>query len=340
MSKNYAELIQARLEQAAGVAGVIATKIKGLVYYNTTNDRPQIDDGADVSQIMMEKHLPEARRDTKVQLDEAGTGNEIEGILPVTKGGTNSASVLNSQGLLFANQLADSVDTDSQLVWDNVSKKLQIGVGSTTARALTVYGGMTVESGTSDFGTVSASLINVASTTQASNPFPAMTELQRDLVPLAPTEGSGVFNLDTRRLNIYDSIAAKWIEVGSGWVKVTMSYADLTAAALSGTIEALEMVAKLTIHSIMIKHNTVFAGTGVTGLTLDVGITGELDRFVSLFDVFAPVSENAKDSTNMVFIGNIGSVTSIKLTSTSTGANLDQLTQGSVDIYFFTRSLP
>jgi len=90
MSKKYSELIKARLEQATGV---IAQLAKGLIYFKSDTDRPMIDDGADVSQIMMEKHLPEARRSTKVQLDDAGTGNEAEGVLPYTKGGTGVSSL-------------------------------------------------------------------------------------------------------------------------------------------------------------------------------------------------------------------------------------------------------
>jgi len=210
--KNYAELIKARLEQ---VTGVIAQSAKGLIYFKSDTDRPIIDDGTDVSQIMMEKHLPEARRAAKVQLDEAGTGNEIEGILPVTKGGTNN-STLNSRGLLFANQAADTVDTDPEMFWDDVLKKLQVGTGSATAQKLTVYGGFAVESGSSYFQTINGTAIRVSSTLQASVPFPAMTEAQRDLLALVPPEGSGVYNLDTKRLNTYDSDAAEWIEVGSG----------------------------------------------------------------------------------------------------------------------------
>lgn len=106
--KNYAELIKARLEQ---VSGVVASVVRGLIYFNTDNDRPQIDDGTNVSQIMMEKHLAEARRATKVQLDEAGTGNEIEGILPITKGGTGYGDLTGQEGLgLVVNATEDGFD--------------------------------------------------------------------------------------------------------------------------------------------------------------------------------------------------------------------------------------
>lgn len=85
MAKNYSELIKAAMEN---ISAFPSTVKKGLMYFNTTTDRPGIDDGTDVSQLMLEKHLPEARRDTKVQLDALATGLEIEGTLPFENGGT------------------------------------------------------------------------------------------------------------------------------------------------------------------------------------------------------------------------------------------------------------
>lgn len=59
-----------------------------------------------------------------------------------------------------------------------------------------------------------ATLFDVVSTTQASRPFPSMTETQRDNIT-SPQEGSFVFNTDTGKINQYsDSV---WEEVsGSG----------------------------------------------------------------------------------------------------------------------------
>jgi microcystin-dependent protein len=90
MSKKYSELLKAAMEN---VAAFPATLKKGLMYFNSTSNRPGLDDGTDVSQVMLEKHLPEARRATKVQLDDVGTGNEIDGVLPYTKGGTGVSNL-------------------------------------------------------------------------------------------------------------------------------------------------------------------------------------------------------------------------------------------------------
>lgn len=83
--KIYSDLIKASFEKTTGA---IATLLKGLLYFRTDVNRPFIDDGTTVDQLMMEKHLPEARRNDKVELDSAGTGIEVTGSLPLAQGGT------------------------------------------------------------------------------------------------------------------------------------------------------------------------------------------------------------------------------------------------------------
>jgi microcystin-dependent protein len=105
MAKNYAELIRARLEQ---VGGTLATIAKGLIYYNTSNDRPYVDDGVSAREVMLNENLPEARRATKVQLDDTDTGNEIIGTLPYQKGGTGIDTLTGEKGkALVVNKTED-----------------------------------------------------------------------------------------------------------------------------------------------------------------------------------------------------------------------------------------
>jgi hypothetical protein len=81
----FGQLRRALLERLTGDPAQGDT---GRIWINTTTDRVKADDGTSIEQVMLEKHLPEARRNTKVQLDDTGTGNEISGVLPYTKGGT------------------------------------------------------------------------------------------------------------------------------------------------------------------------------------------------------------------------------------------------------------
>ena len=98
--RQYAELIKARLEN---ITGAIASVAKGLIYFRSDVNRIYIDDGnvdsdGGTHQVMMEKHLPEARRTTKVQLDDALTGNEVVGVLPFNKGGTGISTLTGQAG--------------------------------------------------------------------------------------------------------------------------------------------------------------------------------------------------------------------------------------------------
>jgi len=122
MSRHYSELIKVRFEQ---IAGAVGSSLAGLFWFRTDTVRPLFDDGVTVEQLMLEKHLPEARRNTKVQLDDAGTGNEVIGVLPVTKGGTNKASIAGqARNVLRVN----AAETDYEFV-----KGGQITTGSSGA---------------------------------------------------------------------------------------------------------------------------------------------------------------------------------------------------------------
>ena len=107
MSKKYSELFKAAMEN---IAAFPATLKKGLMYFDSTNNRPGIDDGTDVSQLMLEKHLPEARRDTKVQLTE-DANVEVEGTLTSSKGGTGINDLTGQTGkALVVNATEDGYD--------------------------------------------------------------------------------------------------------------------------------------------------------------------------------------------------------------------------------------
>jgi microcystin-dependent protein len=93
MSKKYSELIKAAMENLASAPATIKAGLMYFITGGTKPNRPYIDDGTDVSQLMLEKHLPEARRTTKVQLTE-DVNVEVEGTLTHTKGGTGVNSLV------------------------------------------------------------------------------------------------------------------------------------------------------------------------------------------------------------------------------------------------------
>lgn len=118
-------------------------------------------------------------------------------------------------------------------------------------------------------------------------------------------------------------------------VKVTKTYADFSAAALTVDIEAMSLFAGCILHGIKIKHSGIFSGTGITGCTLSIGIAGNLTKYATAFSVASAVSSTNYQLTQLFAGEDHLAATSLRAAMVSTGANLDQLTTGSVDMWFY-----
>jgi hypothetical protein len=117
------------------------------------------------------------------------------------------------------------------------------------------------------------------------------------------------------------------------WRKYTVGHADLQAGSLENTIELFELPAAGTILAVKIKHTTAFAGSGITAYTVRVGVAGELDKYSSEFDVFQATGNAVNLIERTIGAEDQASATSVKLTAKSAGANLDQSSAGSVDVW-------
>lgn len=117
------------------------------------------------------------------------------------------------------------------------------------------------------------------------------------------------------------------------WVKVTKTFGNLSAAALTNDIEVLSLAAKGVIHAVKIKHSAAFTGGAIAAYTVSVGIVGNLTKYAPAFDVFQAPGSTVMQISNLIGTENQGAATSIRLAATSTGANLNAATSGSVDIW-------
>jgi hypothetical protein len=119
---------------------------------------------------------------------------------------------------------------------------------------------------------------------------------------------------------------------GATWTKFTLGQAALATAATTNTINLLaggELAAGGVIQGVKIKHSTLF---DVAGYTIEVGITGNTNKYASAFDVTQAVSDTTLQLSQTFFTENHGSATDIKVTANAS-ANLDTATTGSVDIW-------
>lgn len=144
---------------------------------------------------------------------------------------------------------------------------------------------------------------------------------------------------DAGTLTDFHSVSA----ASPGWTKFTIAHTALQTSSLTNNIEIVSLPALTVVHLVAIKHSTAFAGTSITAYTIGVGIAGSsdtLEKFMPAFDVFTTAAEAEKDISGAPDWAAHGSSTSIRASAISVGANLDQSTSGSVDIWLLTSTLP
>lgn len=124
------------------------------------------------------------------------------------------------------------------------------------------------------------------------------------------------------------------------WTKYTVAHTDLQAAATTNDIELFSLAAKETITGIIVKSTTAFAGTGITAYDVSIGITGDLIKHMPFYDILQAAGDTVFNQVGLESLEDFGSATSIRIQGKSTGANLDQSSAGSVDIYVRKSTLP
>lgn len=121
------------------------------------------------------------------------------------------------------------------------------------------------------------------------------------------------------------------------WEKITIDYTDLQAATTTTDIELLSLPAKGVIHGFQIANLTQFTGGSITNYQISVGITGALEKYVSLVSLATTTVNQAFSTLEME---NFNTLTSIRIQAVATGSNLDSATAGQIDIYVLRSVLP
>jgi len=149
------------------------------------------------------------------------------------------------------------------------------------------------------------------------------------------------------RINGLPPVDASWwnllraagLSVGA-WKKYTVTHTQLQTAGLTNNIELLSLAAFERIGGVWLKHSTAFAGAGITAYGLTVGIASTLDKFAGSFDVLQATGDTVSETNSLTDVESIAGATSIKIAATSVGANLDQSSAGSVDIWVWVSAMP
>ena len=161
------------------------------------------------------------------------------------------------------------------------------------------------------------------------------------IVEAAAMAASKMVGTDANGLPMTLSMASDALLTMSAWTKYTVTAAQLAAASLTNDIELFQLPAKGVIHKVIVKHTTAFAGT--LTYNLSVGVSGNLTKFVGLFDVKQVVSGLlfALGGTSVnLSPENFSAATSVRVSAVSTVNFLSQATQGAADVYVLTSQLP
>jgi len=122
--------------------------------------------------------------------------------------------------------------------------------------------------------------------------------------------------------------------------KYTKSFTDMSDASTEKQISLFSLPAKTIILGVTIKHSTAFSGTGVTGMTVSVGLASDKARYSIGYNVFQAVAADTIGLFHCFHAESFGGATTVYLNCKSVGANLDQLAAGSVDIWVLTATMP
>lgn len=132
-------------------------------------------------------------------------------------------------------------------------------------------------------------------------------------------------------------VLAEQIVAGAGvpcWRKYTVTHAQLQTAALSNYVTLFTLPGGGVVHGVKIKHSERFVGSGITDYKVSVGISGNATKYAAAYDVDTVVADTTFQlSTTVGGETHASTGTPILLTATTTGANLDQSSAGSVDVW-------
>jgi len=141
---------------------------------------------------------------------------------------------------------------------------------------------------------------------------------------------------------LVNNAGATWQNFGSdgtlAFTKYTFSHTAFQTAGLTNILILKSFGGKYFNAQTIVKHSTMFAGTGITEYKISVGPSGFNTRYCNSFNVATAVSDlNMSNNTNNDYVHS-GSLLVVQ--AVSVGANLDQSTAGVVDVMVLDGTLP
>jgi hypothetical protein len=139
-----------------------------------------------------------------------------------------------------------------------------------------------------------------------------------------------------------DAANKTYVDNQGVWVKQTITHTALQAAALTNDISTgFVLPVRGVVDAVIIKSSTAFAGTGITAYNITLGVTGDVGKYATSYDLLSTVAGDNYAAYNMVIPAqDITATETVRIYATAVGGNLNASTAGSVDIWFRYSVLP
>lgn len=126
-----------------------------------------------------------------------------------------------------------------------------------------------------------------------------------------------------------------------GWVKYTLDYTDFSDATLTKTLDLSAIAAGRIIEGVIAHHTAAFTGGGATSVQLNAGNSKDgVNQYLTNIDVIAAPASDLFARTLDLYLGPVDFASDYQFrVQLVSDVNLDQLTAGSVDVYFKMKDL-
>jgi hypothetical protein len=118
----------------------------------------------------------------------------------------------------------------------------------------------------------------------------------------------------------------------------TISESDFTAAAASESINLHTIPAGHSVKKAYIKHSTAFTGGAAADYTLEIGISGDTDKYALASDVFVAVGNTVFYNYNNDVMENAGATTQMTITARCATDDVADITAGSASVVIITEA--
>lgn len=123
----------------------------------------------------------------------------------------------------------------------------------------------------------------------------------------------------------------------TNWNKYSVSYTNLQGATATNFFELFSSPAMGTIERIVVRQTAAFTGGGISGINLQIGESTDHDRYVLPWDAFN--TSTVEDIYSVFDVPSFSGASSVRVYASATGANLDSLAAGALDVYVLRGAL-